>query len=275
MDVTVRTPWRKIGVLIAFAVMVTVNALANTLPLNGVETGQVADAYRNLFTPAPLTFAIWGAIYLFLFVYVIYQLMPVRGESVIARQAMLRDLSFSFIGTSLLNAGWIFAWHYKRIGLSMVLMALLLLGLIRAGWLLREPHCNPREELALRVPFGLYFGWITVATIANAVTLLKSLSWNGFGIADPVWTAVILTVGAAIAAVTMYRIRSVAYGLAVLWAYAGILNRHLSPAAAGGFAGEHTLVIAFTIAMLAVLLAALVMTGIHMRKVAACAVPKA
>ncbi len=271
MDVTVRATWRKIGVLVAYVVMLTVNALANILPLNGLQTGAVSDRYENLFTPAPLTFAIWGAIYLMLLVYVVAQLWPAKGEISIARQAMLKELSSWFMFTSLLNAGWIFAWHYLQIGLSMVLMVALLLSLMRATWLLRAPHCNPREELTLRVPFGLYFGWITVATIANAVALLRSINWNGFGITDPVWTAILVTVGAVIAAVTMYRIRSVAYGLAVLWAYAGILNRHLS---AQGFSGQYGLVIGFTVAMLALLLASLVITGIHMRRVAACAVPK-
>lgn len=272
MDVTVHTPWRKIGVLLAFLVMVAVNALANALPLNGVPTGAVADRYQNLFTPAPLTFAIWGAIYLLLIVYTVFQLLPAKAEANIARQAMLKELSLLFMGTSLINAGWIFAWHYDRIALSLVLMVVLLLGLMRAAWLLRAPHCNPREELALRMPFGLYFGWITVATIANVTVWLKSIQWDGFGLSEPVWTAAILVVGAAIAAVTMYRIRNVAYGLAVLWAFAGILNRHLS---AQWYGSQYALVVGFTIAMLVVLLAALVLTGIHMRKVAACAVPKA
>ena len=271
MDVTVRATWRKIGVLAAYIVMLTVNALANILPLNGKDTGAISNQYANLFTPAPLTFAIWGAIYLLLLIYVIAQLLPTKTEAVIARQAMLRELSSWFMVTSLLNAGWIFAWHYEQIALSMVIMVALLLGLMRVAWMLRAPHCNFREELTLRIPFGLYFGWITVATIANATVLLKSLSWNGFGISDPVWTVILLTVGAAIAAVTMYRIRSVAYGLAVLWAYAGILNRHLS----APYSGQYGLVIGFTVAMLVVLLAALIVTGIHMRKVAACALPKA
>ena len=272
MDVTVRTPWRKIGVLLAFLVMVTVNALANALPLNGVPTGAVADRYQNLFTPAPLTFAIWGAIYLLLLVYILFQLLPAKGEATIARQAMLKELSLLFMGTSLVNAGWIFAWHYDRITLSVVLMVILLLGLMRAAWLLRVPHCSPKEELALRVPFGLYFGWITVATVANVTVLLKSLHWDGLGISEPVWTAIILVVGAAIAAVTMYRIRNVAYGVAVLWAFAGILYRHLSPQ---WYGGQHGLVVGFTIAMLAVLVAALVLTAIQVRKVAASAASKA
>ncbi len=271
MDVTVRTPWRKAGVLLSFIVMVVVNALANTLPLNGLQTGQVADRFQNLFTPAPITFAIWGAIYLLLLVYVIFQLLPAKGAADPARQAMLNEVSLLFTATSLLNAAWIFAWHYEQIALSMGLMVLILLGLMRVAWLLRAPHCNPKEELALRMPFGLYFGWITVATVANIAVLLKSIAWNGFGIADPVWMAIILVVATAIAAATMYRIRSVAYGLAVIWAFAGILIRHTSPL---WYNGQYGLVVGLTIAMLAVLVAALVASAIHMRRVAACAVPK-
>lgn len=270
MEVTVKQVWRKAAVALAFVVMLTVNALANVLPINGIQTGDVSNLYPNLFTPAPYTFAIWGAIYLLLLAYVAFQLLPVKATTDPVRQKMLREIALLFTGTSLLNAGWIFAWHYRALELSMVLMVLLLLGLMRIGWLLRQPHCNPREELALRMPFGLYFGWITVATIANAAALLKDLQWNGFGLSDEVWMIAILIVGAAIAAVTMYRIRSVAYGLAVLWAFIGILVRHAS---AQWYGGAYGAVVAVTVAMIALLAAGVTVTAVHMRRVAACALP--
>ena len=269
MEVTVKQPRRKIGVLLGFLVMVTVNALANTLPLNGVQTGAVADRYANLFTPAPITFAIWGAIYLLLFVYTVFQLLPLRGEGDPARQYLLRRIGTWFLVSSLLNAGWIFAWHYDQIVLTTILMALILLSLMRIGWLLRMPHCSPKEELALRLPFGLYFGWITVASIANVTVLLRSLNWTAFGIAEPLWMTAILIVGVIIGSVTMYRIRNVGYGLALVWAYAGILLRHTSPT---WYGGQYPLIVGVTIASLAALLIALVVTAIHMRKVAACEV---
>ncbi len=270
MDVTVRQPWLKIAVVLAFLLMLTVNALANALPINGMQTGAVSDLYPNLFTPAPYTFAIWGAIYLMLLVYVAFQLLPAKGVQSPGQKKLLRELALLFTGTSLLNAGWILAWHYRALGLSVAVMALLLLGLMRAGWLLRQPHCDPREELALRIPFGLYFGWITVATVANVTVMLKNLNWNGLGLSEDVWMAVILVVAAAIAAVTMYRIRSVAYGLAVLWAFIGILVRHTS---AQWYAGGHSLVVGLTIALVALLAACVAVTAVHMRRVAACSVP--
>ena len=267
MSVSASRPYRKAAILLSFLVMVIVNALANALPLNGVQTGDVADRYQNLFTPAPLTFAIWGVIYLALLVYVVFQILPENPSADGARQAMLNRVGNLFILSSVLNAGWIFAWHYNQIALSLAIMALILLTLMRAAWLLRQPHCNPKEELTLRLPFGVYFGWITVATIANTVVWLRGLQWNGFGISDPVWTAILLVVGAAIASVTLYRIRNVGYGLAVIWAYAGILSRHVSPQ---WYGGQYALVIVTAAAMLAVLVAALAVSAVHMRKVAAC-----
>ena len=271
MDVTVKRTWIKVGVLLSFLIMITVNALANILPINGVTTGAAADRYANLFTPAPLTFAIWGAIYLTLAIYVVFQLLRGKENADSARQTMLERVGRLFIFSSLANAGWIFAWHYNQIPLSVAAMLLILLSLIRIGWLLREPHCSPKEELALRIPFGLYYGWITVATIANITVLLVSMGWDGFRISEPVWTAIIIAVGMLIAGVTMYNIRSVAYGLAVLWAFAGILNRHLSPQ---WYGGQYTLIVVTTGIALGVLLCAVVSTAIHMRKVAVCKLPK-
>jgi hypothetical protein len=50
------------------------NALVNILPLNGITTGEVSNAYPNLFTPANYVFSIWGVIYTLLFVFMFYQL---------------------------------------------------------------------------------------------------------------------------------------------------------------------------------------------------------
>jgi len=271
MEVTVKRTWIKVGVLLSFLVMVTVNALANILPINGINTGAAADRYPNLFTPAPLTFAIWGAIYLALLVYVIFQLQPAKASDDTVRQKTLEKVGKLFIFSSLLNTAWIFTWHYNQIPLSVAVMLLILLSLIRIGWLLREPHCSPKEEIALRIPFGLYFGWITVATIANITVLLVQLGWNGFGITPEVWTAIIIAVGALIATSTMYSVRNVAYGLAVIWAFSGIMNRHLSPT---WYGGQYTLIVVVTSISIGVLLATLVATAVHTRKVGTCKVPK-
>ena len=54
----------KIAVVVTYLIMIAVNAMANILPINGIDTGAVSDSYPNLFAPAGLTFSIWGVIYL-------------------------------------------------------------------------------------------------------------------------------------------------------------------------------------------------------------------
>ncbi len=262
MNVSVRSKAMKIGILLSYLLMIAVNALANILPINGVNTGEASARYDTLFTPAAYTFGIWGLIYLLLGVYVVFQLLSAKGEESGKRP---EQVGWMFILSSLFNAGWIFAWHYDQIALSVVLMLLILLTLMRAAWLLREPHCSPKEELVLRIPFGIYFGWITVATIANVSVWLVSLQWDRFGISEAIWTAVLLGVGAAILGVTMWRIRSVAYGLTALWAYTGILVRHLAERG-----GQYPLIVAAAAVALAALAVLTVVSGVHMRRVAAC-----
>jgi hypothetical protein len=64
---------KKIIAGVAYVAMVTVNFLANGLPINNRSTGAISDAYPNLFAPAGPAFAIWGLIYLLLGGYVLYQ----------------------------------------------------------------------------------------------------------------------------------------------------------------------------------------------------------
>ena len=99
----------KILVLLAYLGMVGINALANILPINGLNTGGVSDSFPNLFAPAGLTFAIWGLIYFLLLVFVIYQFVPAKKEE---SQARLKKVQVFFVISSIANMGWIFAWHY-------------------------------------------------------------------------------------------------------------------------------------------------------------------
>ena len=208
----------KLWTVCTFLLMVFVNAAANLLPINGLLTGEVSDAYANLFAPAASTFAIWGVIYLLLTLYVFNELGSFRENEPPARRRALRKTARLFSVTSLLNAGWIFSWHYRLIPLSMLLMALLLVFLILIALTLREVAFSPRETVFIRLPFSVYFGWITVATIANMTVLLVSLGWNGFGVSPELWTAAILAVGVVIGTVTMLRLRDPFYGLVFLWA---------------------------------------------------------
>lgn len=225
---------------VGYVAMVVVNFLANALPINDRTTGAVSDGYPNLFAPAGITFSIWGVIYLQLAGYVVYQFVG-KDEKI---GGLLKQINPFFIATSLANIFWVFAWHYDYIGVSALLMTGLLILLIRISDILRNQRFNSTQKLFIRTPFSLYFGWITVAAIANITVFLVSIGWNGWGIADYVWTSIILVVGALIGVLRMLKDENIAYGLVLLWAYLGILYKHLSPQ---GFGGEYPNIIATVI----------------------------
>lgn len=240
----------KIIAAVAYVSMVVVNILANALPINNRSTGAISDTYPNLFAPAGLTFAIWGIIYLLLAGYVIYQF--INKDSKITK--LIQKINPLFIATSVANSCWIFAWHYDFIGLSILIMLILLYLLIRIADILQAEKLKLPNNLLIRAPFSIYFGWITVATIANITVFLVSINWNGFGIADSLWTSIILLVGAMIGILRMNKDKNLAYGLVLVWAFLGILLKHLST---DGFNGQYLSIIATVIACLILLVLSL------------------
>jgi hypothetical protein len=234
----------KIFTAVAYVAMVTVNFLANRLPINNRGTGEISDAYPNLFAPAGPAFSIWGLIYLMLGGYVLYQFVK-KDQKI---EELLQKINPLFIVTTLANISWIFAWHYDYIGLSVLIMAVLLILLIKIADILRVEQFTTLEKITIWAPFSVYFGWITVAAIANITVFLVSIGWNRFGIADFVWTSIILLVGAMIGILRMRKDNNIAYGLVLVWAYSWILFKHLS---AGGFGGQYPSIIVTVIVCLA------------------------
>jgi len=234
---------------VAFLVMITVNALANILPINGMNTGEVSDLYPNLFTPAGITFAIWGLIYLLLAGFVLYQIGLFSKNSVY-RADIIQEIGLYFAISSFANALWILAWHYGMVFLSVIIMLVILYCLIIISTKLSEATLSTKEKILIRLPFSIYFGWITVATIANITALLVSLGWSCWGISEQMWTVIVMIVGLLIGVATMVKNKDIAYGLTIIWAYAGILIKHLSP---NGFNGQYQAVIITAIGSMVVL----------------------
>ncbi|MDR6223472.1 tryptophan-rich sensory protein [Methanococcoides alaskense] len=233
----------KIIVLVTFLAMAIINALANILPINGITTGQISESYPNLFAPAGLKFAIWGLIYLLLAGYTLYLLGIFQGNTNTVKTELLRKTGILFSISSIANATWIFSWHYQLIPLSMLLMVVILVCLILINQTTNNEQLSKKEYFFIRLPFSVYFGWITVATIANATVLLVSLGWKGFGLTEANWAVIMIFVGLIIGVATMLKNRDIAYGLVIVWAYAGILLKHMSPE---GFGYQYPAVITIT-----------------------------
>ena len=240
----------KALVVLTYLAMVTMNVLANALPLNGRRTGEVSDSYPSLFTPAGLTFSIWGVIYLLLGAHVLYQLGLFRDSPDTAEQsALLNRVGALFAISSLANTAWVFAWHYDNIPLSVVLIVVILVCLALITTALRRVHLTGRRRWFIGVPFSVYFGWTTVAVVANITVLLVSVKWDGFGLSDAAWAVIIVLIAMAIGTATMLRNRDVAYGLVLIWAYIGILIRQIS---ADGLAGHYPAIIGAVIVSLVI-----------------------
>lgn len=228
--------WIKYMTLLSFVNMILVNALANILPINNQTTGQVSDHYANLFAPAGITFAIWGLIYLLLAGYTGYQLVAHANHK---KAVLLNKIGVYFSISSITNALWIFSWHYEMIPISMLLMIIILITLIGILRLITKDDLTLIEKAFIKLPFSVYFGWITIATIANATVLLVSLGWNMFGLSESTWAVLIIGAGSIIGILTMLKYKSLAYGLVLIWAYMGIFIKHNSQS---GFNGQYPVI---------------------------------
>jgi len=211
-----------------FLAMVVVNALANSLPIAGKTTGELSAQYPNLFVPAGFTFSIWGLIYLLLFCFIIYQARSIFSS--IKNISLLHDkISYLFFLSCLLNIAWIFSWHLEFVLLSVVIMLLLLLTLIIIYLRLNigKEEANPYKKLFVHIPFSIYLGWISIATIANITAFLVSINWNQFGMSEEFWFVALLTISIILALVVLYRHKDFFFTLVVAWALIGIFAKHL------------------------------------------------
>ncbi len=211
---------RQFVVIFTFALTLTVNALANILPINGLGTGEISDMFKVFFVPAGYVFSIWGLIYLALLGFTVYHSLPSQREN-----PRLRQVGYWFALGNLANAVWIFLWHYLLIPASLVMMLTLLASLLIIYVRLEiglKPAPSAAEKWLVNLPFSIYLGWITVATIANVTDALYDLNWNGFGIAPEVWAVIMLVVATLVAALMAFTRGDVAYMAVLAWAFAGI-----------------------------------------------------
>ncbi|MEI6132738.1 MAG: tryptophan-rich sensory protein [Bacillota bacterium] len=221
-------------VILGYLLMVAVNTLSALLPLNGMTPGEISDKYPSLFVPAGITFSIWGPIYILLGIFTVFSAFHMFTGSE-KNTKRLQETASLFVATCAANIMWIFTWHNLQILLSLMSMSILFLLLLYAYQQIQKKPTQ-QEEAALTakvpfwhgVPFSVYFGWITVATIANVSAFLVSINWTGGGIAPDVWTAILIAVATAITLIILIAKFDLAYALVIVWALMGISIRHTS-----------------------------------------------
>jgi hypothetical protein len=214
---------RQVVVVIAVLATLVMNGLANALPLNGLTTGEVSARFQVYFVPAGYVFSIWGLIYVGLVLYAVYQALPAQRDN-----PRLRATGYLFALSCLANITWLFLWHFEFFLLTLVAMVALLLLLIaiylRLG--IGRAAVPVAERWLVQLPFSIYLGWISVATIANVSSVLDYLNWGGWGISPEIWTMIMLLTGVVLVFAMVLTRGDLAYGLVLIWAFAGIAVKH-------------------------------------------------
>jgi hypothetical protein len=214
---------RKYLILIATLVVIGVNAAANILPINGVNTGQVSANYPTGFTPAGWVFAIWSLIYLGL---IAFSIFAVRATPV--QVARVRRIEIPYLVSCVANAIWIFMWHYGFILASLAFMLVLLGSLVVVYIILRATAAlSIGERLCVDMPFSLYLGWITTATLANLAAWFYDVKAYPFNLPMDEWAVVTVVVATAIYTAVGVRTRDAIYTAVFAWASLGIVLQTL------------------------------------------------
>lgn len=203
--------------VIALISVITINALANILPLNNQTTGEISNRLPVLFTPAGYVFSIWSVIYVLLIVWLVGMWKKRQQDEVIYTKR-----STLFIISCVLNIAWIYLWHYEKFLFTVIVMIGLLITLV----LLYRTFPDSDNSIKSRLPISVYLGWISVATIANISYVLTYYEWNGWGLSDPLWAVIMMTIGTALALHIRYHHFDIAYVFVFIWAFIGIAVRN-------------------------------------------------
>ena len=246
---------------VSLAVTVAVNILANIIPIGALTTGEISEMYPNLFTPAPLTFGIWGAIYLLMTLFVLYGWGVLGSKESSDRD--VAEIGVWFAVGCLCNVLWIFAWHFDVIWLSTLFIVGLFASLAVIAEKTKKTERRGVPYIAVNVGFDLYLGWIIAAVIANVSVMLVSFGVDGFGTAARIITPIIIVIGALIGALPVLFDRKWFSTAAVVWAYIGILIRQLGES---GYAGKYPFVAAATVIGIALMLSAAVLKALSKKE---------
>ena len=212
--------WPILLDFLSLAVVFVVNYLAVNLPLNGLTTKQISDSFDIYFVPAGYVFLIWGVIYIQQTVYLIYRALPGQRDN-----KLLGEIDGWFILSNIANVLWLLSFHYLHFVLSLAFMIVLLISLIiifRNKLNVGRVRTKQSWRWIVEAAFGVYMGWVSVATIANVTQVLDYLRWDRFGIAPETWFIVVTLLIVGISAYASFTRRVFEFNLVLIWALVGI-----------------------------------------------------
>lgn len=230
---------RQFLVVFSVVTMIVMNYLSNARVFGGTTNGAISDKYHTLITPAGYAFSIWGLIFLGLLAFAVYQALPSQRTN-----PRFRAIGWLVVINTLANAIWSPLFNNELIGIALLVILVMLGTVALIEHRLLVSRRFDRQELSVvapdpdatlpesaapvaetwlaRIPFSIYFGWLTVATILNVAVYLKATDFSLLGLSETTWAWAVLVVGLVVGAIVFNRFRSVAYILVFSWAYLAI-----------------------------------------------------
>lgn len=233
---------------IFLVVTLIINTLGAIGLINGLSQKQISDMYLTLITPSPATFSIWSVIYSLLIISIIVMIFRKNDPYY---QSAVDQISTLFWISCAFNIAWIISFSFVLVELS----TLFIIGFVITLSLLCQRLIKIQEKKRWLLPlsFGLYTGWLFIATVVNIAAALVKLEWNGFGIADNVWAIIILIIAVLLVIAFQLKNRSAAFPLPIAWAYFGIYQFLKAPE---GFNGQFGLLQVTSLIGMAILIGA-------------------
>lgn len=228
---------QPILVIIATAGMIVFNYLAATGILGGVDTGAISDKYPTVITPAGFAFAIWSLIYAGCIAFSIYQILPAQLEK-------FRAIRRVYIISCVANCAWLYFWSQEQIVLCVGVILILLASVGFINFKLRKTETRGEFWLA-KVPFGIYFGWVTAATLLNTMIALVFI---GAPLGYSIYLgAGFIFIAALLGVLVRIKLTNYFYPLAIAWALTAIAVKQ---------SGKTLIVAACAVGVIACLIAA-------------------
>lgn len=222
-----------------------VNTLGALGYINGLSQKAISDMYITLITPSPSTFSIWGIIYSLLIVSIIVLIIK---QDDIYYQKVIDKISPLFWFSCLLNIAWIVSFSYVLLEVSLLFI---LLFVITLALICRQLLQMQERNILLPLTFGLYTGWLFIASVVNAAAVLVKLNWNGFGISIEILAIMTLVISLILVFLVNTQLKNAVFPLPVAWAFFGIREFLSSP---NGFNGEYGLLQIVALVGMAVLI---------------------
>ncbi|MAU09742.1 MAG: tryptophan-rich sensory protein [Anaerolineaceae bacterium] len=218
----------KTANIIAYILTLAMNFLSQTASQFGIDifqytVAELGESRPVFFLPAGYVFSIWGVIYLGLAAFLIYQYRGQHGDEVVGK------IGWWFVLSCIGNISWLYLFLNDQTAISTIAILLILVSLIviyqRLG--IGRTAVSMARRWAVHIPFSIYMGWVSVATVANIAAALY-VGGNEtalFGISADIWTVIMMVI-AAVLGLLMLRLRGdIAYALVIVWALVGIYVR--------------------------------------------------